>query len=580
MNEQDVFDASLRVYNDARENLDLLYIDHQEMTELAEASRQYAERTELAYARTVAALGQGGTVTPPPSESTQLTGQTGTFVLSATTPVKYGNKASNQFYQRTLPAGTYTCGDQLFGDPASGLNKSCYLVGTDASSPPPSPVTTLPGEPTTPTLTDFYLLHLNEGPAGTRPPQFVNSIGNGPTFNNWGQAKTTGGRFREDAAMPFGMGLDASGADNNPMAISSSAPVTLSGAWTVQGFTDKIDPDRELWQISTNGTDDGACRIRIIGMDTGAGGRGLRAFVKVGNIDVEAFASDTIAPITVAGVTGWHWILQHEVNDTYTLRSNGNLLETSDPIPGDAVGYVEPFGSYDRVADAANGFFQAKVSELRGTRGAVYSGPNYTVPATRFLNNGGGATAPAPISITGLVAKGDSITAGGGGNPSSWPAQLAALLGIPVINNGLQGETMQQMRARYNTANNPGTSYTANQFKTLVLNGLTNDLALDNQTVAACKGYLIEEINLAKATGYKVYISTITKRAIQDVWDAARESRRVELNTWIRANWSTLADGFIDFEALIGLADLYDGIHPTDAGAAKIAAGVEAVLRS
>ncbi len=74
-----------------------------------------------------------------PSVSSFITGQTGTFDLTTTTAVKYGNQATNAFYQKTLAPGTYECGDQLFGDPASGLNKSCYLVGTDASSPPQSP---------------------------------------------------------------------------------------------------------------------------------------------------------------------------------------------------------------------------------------------------------------------------------------------------------------------------------------------------------------------------------------------------------------------------------------------------------
>lgn len=91
----------------------------------------------------LASMTSSATSSPPaaaPSVSTFITGQTGTFELTTTTAVKYGNQGIDAFYQKTLAPGVYTCGDQLFGDPASGLNKSCYLVGTDASSPPASPV--------------------------------------------------------------------------------------------------------------------------------------------------------------------------------------------------------------------------------------------------------------------------------------------------------------------------------------------------------------------------------------------------------------------------------------------------------
>lgn len=91
----------------------------------------------------LASMTSSSTASPPsaaPSVSTFVSGQTGSFTLSTTTAIKYGNLSSDAFYQKTLTPGTYVCGDQLFGDPASGLNKSCYLVGTDASSPPQSPV--------------------------------------------------------------------------------------------------------------------------------------------------------------------------------------------------------------------------------------------------------------------------------------------------------------------------------------------------------------------------------------------------------------------------------------------------------
>ncbi len=63
---------------------------------------------------------------PPQNLLSQLTGQSGSFTLNATTRVLYGTSGS--FTAKTLEAGQYTCSDGLFGDPAPGLNKSCYTV--------------------------------------------------------------------------------------------------------------------------------------------------------------------------------------------------------------------------------------------------------------------------------------------------------------------------------------------------------------------------------------------------------------------------------------------------------------------
>ncbi|MGI4780011.1 MAG: hypothetical protein ACRYGA_18180, partial [Janthinobacterium lividum] len=64
--------------------------------------------------------------------STLLTAQSGTFKLSSTSVVSYG--ANSTLVQKTLDAGTYVCGDQLFGDPLVGVVKSCYLTSTPTST--------------------------------------------------------------------------------------------------------------------------------------------------------------------------------------------------------------------------------------------------------------------------------------------------------------------------------------------------------------------------------------------------------------------------------------------------------------
>ena len=72
----------------------------------------------------------------PLTPSTHIAGQSGTFTLTKTTAVKYGGEG--KFFQKVLLAGTHPCTDQYFGDPAWGVPKSCYLVGTDAPEPPMS----------------------------------------------------------------------------------------------------------------------------------------------------------------------------------------------------------------------------------------------------------------------------------------------------------------------------------------------------------------------------------------------------------------------------------------------------------
>ncbi|MGJ7582623.1 hypothetical protein ACSFA3_20795, partial [Variovorax sp. RHLX14] len=59
------------------------------------------------------------------AQTTLLTGQSGSFALSTVSTVSYGGNGA--FNSKTLAAGTYVCGDQLFGDPAPGIAKSCYV---------------------------------------------------------------------------------------------------------------------------------------------------------------------------------------------------------------------------------------------------------------------------------------------------------------------------------------------------------------------------------------------------------------------------------------------------------------------
>ncbi len=79
---------------------------------------------------------------PTVSVLTPLTGQSGSFRLTSATAVAYGWGVL--MTQKSLAAGTYVCGDQLFGDPARGKPKACYTVKTSAVSAKPAPTPTPP----------------------------------------------------------------------------------------------------------------------------------------------------------------------------------------------------------------------------------------------------------------------------------------------------------------------------------------------------------------------------------------------------------------------------------------------------
>jgi hypothetical protein len=173
----------------------------------------------------------------------------------------------------------------------------------------------------------------------------------------------------------------------------------------------------------------------------------------------------------------------------------------------------------------------------------------------------------------GVVFEGDSITSGTGNNPTPFPTQYGTLTGISVLNLAVSGSTLNQMNDNYGGNDHAGTKYSATTRDTMVVGSAgTNDLALDNRDVNSMKGYIQSLSGKGRATGYKVWVSTITLRALSPSWDQSREDRRVEYNTWLRANYQSFADGLVDMEAAITLDDTYDGIHPKDSGALKMAA--------
>jgi lysophospholipase L1-like esterase len=126
------------------------------------------------------------------------------------------------------------------------------------------------------------------------------------------------------------------------------------------------------------------------------------------------------------------------------------------------------------------------------------------------------------------VAVGDSITNGHSFDASTYPARLETLLGAPVENMGIGGETAAQARTRWQ-------NYAENYpYKGVIIEIGTNDLAASTAgaTVWATVDAWIEE---AQAAGQRVVLCTVFPRNGSAGWTGAMETQRQAFNTSARA---------------------------------------------
>ncbi len=197
--------------------------------------------------------------------------------------------------------------------------------------------------------------------------------------------------------------------------------------------------------------------------------------------------------------------------------------------------------------------------------------PSVPIPAGTYV-------AAGPIN---LVADGDSITAGLNVTPGlNYPAQVAFGLDArsTLTNKGVGGQTLVSMEADAATDIDPLISGTATNV--LLAFGGTNDLL--NTAVGTVQTRLSTYCANRRAAGWKVLVGTILPRSDASVVDhTAWEAARITLNTWIRANYATWADGLMDFAADPRIGDdgdessvlYYDGslVHPNELGYRVIA---------
>lgn len=190
------------------------------------------------------------------------------------------------------------------------------------------------------------------------------------------------------------------------------------------------------------------------------------------------------------------------------------------------------------------------------------------------------AVAGSVVTLFDIVnVEGNSISQSAGNNPNAWPKQLQALLGsgVVVTSYALSSTTLNQMKDNWYANDHSGSKFVAGKRNLVILGpSATNDFTQDNANVVSLQSYLKTFSDKARATGYKgtsaFWDSTELPRRVEGSYTADMESRRVALNNWKRANWQTYCDYLIDFDSVVTLSMLYDGIHPGDESGARVMA--------
>lgn len=188
----------------------------------------------------------------------------------------------------------------------------------------------------------------------------------------------------------------------------------------------------------------------------------------------------------------------------------------------------------------------------------------------------------API----LICDGDSLTWRSPTN-LTYPQQLlSGLVDRPIMFNfGVAGQGVNNMASDAATQIDPVATTAA--VRVLVAWGGTNDLGpTGGGSLSGLETAITNYCNARRAAGFKVVVVTLLPRG--DGTPATQETARAAYNVWLRANYTTFADGLADVGAdpTIGAAGAYsnttyydpDTVHLTDAGYGIVASIVRPAI--
>jgi lysophospholipase L1-like esterase len=208
-----------------------------------------------------------------------------------------------------------------------------------------------------------------------------------------------------------------------------------------------------------------------------------------------------------------------------------------------------------------------------------------TISASVGCHRGSPIGTTAWLNGANIIFDGNSLTAGlGSTGGNDYPAQLIASLtalgitGITYQNFGVSSQTTQMMAA--DAAAQVDTQKRAGVENILFAWEVGNDIYFNGNAATAetdFKNYCLAR----KAAGWKVIIIGLTPRnQSTDFGDtiSSYNAKLLAADTWLKANYATFADAFVDIRADSRLNDYtnttyyYDGIHFKDAGYAVVAA--------
>ncbi len=195
-----------------------------------------------------------------------------------------------------------------------------------------------------------------------------------------------------------------------------------------------------------------------------------------------------------------------------------------------------------------------------------------------------------------FIPAGDSITAGADSHPVSpyWRMGYGSITrNYQVFSKAASGQTVAFFNTNY--AANIAPLYRAGAKNVIFFAAGTNDIETGSSAASLCasdgSGTIKNFCLAARATGFKVIVATVLPRANTSLGAIPFNNIRTPLNTNLRANWASFADGLCDFAGdpvmgifnASGLDPVYyaGSLHPTKAGSAILgglmAASVEAL---
>ena len=197
-----------------------------------------------------------------------------------------------------------------------------------------------------------------------------------------------------------------------------------------------------------------------------------------------------------------------------------------------------------------------------------------------------------PVAVTRTICfEGDSITAGSD-SPYlyGYAKMVERLISQParVLNLGSGGAQLQNDLTLYSGQVGPILSRYASDNRVVLLFMGTNDLTVGGRSAAQIYADIQTYAGYVRASGGKIIVATLLPNK---AWNGTQQTTRNDLNTLIRTNWASFADGLADFaadptmgpQAAASDNALYpDGLHPSRVGHSYLApiaaAAIQALL--